>query len=48
MMAHRLLTYYLNGGQTPNAEALEGLCKQSSDMEKRAVDAERASIKYKQ
>ncbi|HEX2934231.1 MAG TPA: ribonuclease R [Bacteroidales bacterium] len=48
MMAHRLLTYYLNGGQTPNAEVLEGLCKQSSDMEKRAVDAERASIKYKQ
>lgn len=48
MMAHRLLTYYLNGGQTPNAEALENLCKQSSDMEKRAVEAERASIKYKQ
>jgi ribonuclease R len=48
MMAHRLLTYYLNGGQAPNADALENQCKQSSDMEKRAVEAERASIKYKQ
>ncbi|MBN2267777.1 MAG: ribonuclease R [Candidatus Babeliaceae bacterium] len=48
MMAHRLLTYYLNGGQTPNPDVLESQCKQSSDMEKRAVDAERASIKYKQ
>jgi ribonuclease R len=26
----------------------ENMCKQSSNMEKRAVDAERASIKYKQ
>jgi ribonuclease R len=48
MMAHRLLTYYLQGGQMPNQEVLETLCKQSSDMEKRAVEAERASIKYKQ
>jgi ribonuclease R len=48
MMAHRLLTYYLHGGQTPNQDVLESQCKQSSDMEKRAVEAERASIKYKQ
>jgi ribonuclease R len=48
MMAHRLLTYYLEGGKTPNAEELENQCKHSSDMEKRAVEAERASIKYKQ
>jgi ribonuclease R len=48
MMAHRLLTYYLEGGKTPVADELEAQCKQSSDMEKRAVEAERASIKYKQ
>lgn len=48
MMAHRLLTYYLEGGTPPDANALEDQCKHSSDMEKRAVDAERASIKYKQ
>ncbi|MDP4207307.1 MAG: ribonuclease R [Bacteroidota bacterium] len=48
VMVHRLLDYYLEGGTTPKQEVYESMCKQSSEMEKRAVDAERASIKYKQ
>lgn len=54
MMVHRLLQYYLDvdsGKIRPehvDAEALEMDCKHSSEMEKKAADAERASIKYKQ
>jgi ribonuclease R len=48
MMVHRLLDYYLEGGKTPNQDQYENMCKHSSEMEKRATDAERASIKYKQ
>ncbi len=48
MLVHRLLDYYLQGGTAPNREHYDEMCKQSSDMEKRAADAERASIKYKQ
>jgi ribonuclease R len=48
MMAHRLIYHYLNGGGTVDKEAYEEKCKHSSEQEKRAADAERASIKYKQ
>ena len=48
VMVHRLLFHYLNGGQSANAEHYEKLCQHSSQMEKKAADAERASIKYKQ
>ncbi len=49
MMVHRLLQYYLDGNEgKPNKDELEALCRQASNMERRAVDAERASIKYKQ
>jgi len=48
MMVHRLLDYYLEGGKQPDADQYENMCKHSSEMEKRAIDAERASIKYKQ
>jgi ribonuclease R len=49
MMAHRLLQFCLdNHPNPPSRETLEILCKHSSDMEKRAAEAERASIKYKQ
>ena len=48
VMVHRLLFHYLNGGQSANAEHYEMLCQHSSQMEKKAADAERASIKYKQ
>lgn len=48
MMVHRLLQRYLDGGKTVSAEKYEEMCEHSSDMEQRAGDAERASIKYKQ
>lgn len=48
MMAHRLLWQYLNKGPEPDREELEGECLHSSNMEKLAAEAERASIKYKQ
>jgi len=48
VMVHRLLFSYLNGGKSANAEEYEKMCSHSSAMEKKASDAERASIKYKQ
>lgn len=48
MMVHRLLTRYLAGGRSVDANDWELLCKYSSDMEQVAANAERASIKYKQ
>jgi ribonuclease R len=48
MMAHRLLQHYLDGGKPVNKGEYEEKCVHSSEREKRAADAERASIKYKQ
>lgn len=48
MMVHRLLQHYLDGGKSPNEEEWEDKSLHSSTREKRASDAERASIKYKQ
>jgi ribonuclease R len=48
MMVHRLLQHYLDGGKSPEMETWEDRCLHSSEREKRAADAERASIKYKQ
>ncbi|GAB1451591.1 ribonuclease R [Draconibacterium sp.] len=48
MMVHRLLEKYLAGGRSASEQKFEDLCKHSSDMETRAANAERASIKYKQ
>jgi len=48
MIVHRLLAEYLDGGKSADAEKIEDMCEHSSDMEQRAADAERASIKYKQ
>ncbi|MFO8235728.1 MAG: ribonuclease R [Bacteroidales bacterium] len=48
MMVHRLLDQYLEGGSSANSKLYEKMCQHSSDREKLAVDAERASIKYKQ
>ena len=48
MMVHRLLAHYLSHGSPKDQQALEKLCKHSSDMEVKATEAERASIKYKQ
>lgn len=48
MMVHRLLTAYLNGEGSKSEEKYEKLCIHSSKRERLAVEAERASIKYKQ
>lgn len=48
LMVHRLLTRYLNGGRTAQADKYENECEHSSAMEQVAASAERASIKYKQ
>ena len=48
MMVHRLLQHYLDGGKSVSEKEYEENCKHSSEMEQRAADAERASIKYKQ
>ncbi len=48
MMVHRLLQHYLENGKSADKDAYEELCLHSSEREKRAADAERASIKYKQ
>ncbi len=48
MMVHRLLEKYLEGGRSVSEQKYEDYCKHSSDMETRATNAERASIKYKQ
>ncbi|MCQ2135893.1 MAG: ribonuclease R, partial [Bacteroidales bacterium] len=47
MMVHRLLTKYLDKGESASKEAYASLCKHCSEREQVAVDAERASIKYK-
>lgn len=47
MMVHRLLQHYLDKGKSPDRQAWEDRCIHSSEREKRASDAERASIKYK-
>ena len=48
MMAHRMLQHYLDGGEPLERAAWEQRCKHSSEQEKMAAEAERASIKYKQ
>lgn len=48
VMVHRLLQFYLDGGKNVNAEHYEKMSEHSSQMEKKAAEAERASIKYKQ
>lgn len=48
IMAHRLLTTYLNGDDPGGQEKYEKLCDHSSKMERLASEAERASVKYKQ
>lgn len=48
VMVHRLLQKYLDEEKVENREMYEKDCEHSSEMEKRAADAERASIKYKQ
>ncbi|MEN8248308.1 MAG: ribonuclease R, partial [Bacteroidota bacterium] len=48
MMVHRLLHHYLQSASPVKPDIYEDHCRHSSDMEKVAASAERASIKYKQ
>jgi ribonuclease R len=48
MLVHRLLACYLAGGTSQNQKQYEKMCRHSSKMEVLAMEAERASIKYKQ
>ena len=48
LIVHRLLTKYMNGGNSFNKEELEKVCKHCSEMEKTASRAERDSIKFMQ
>lgn len=48
MMVHRLLQHYLDKGKSVSKKEFEEKCLHASEREKRAADAERASIKYKQ
>jgi len=48
VMVHRLLQYYLDGGNSAKEEVYEAKCKHASSMELLASSAERDSIKYMQ
>ncbi|MGB3619636.1 MAG: ribonuclease R [Catalinimonas sp.] len=48
MMVHRMLQHYLDGGDPLAPGPWEKLSRHASEMERRAVEAERASVKYKQ
>jgi ribonuclease R len=48
VLVHRLLQAKLEGKRYSNKEELEFLSKHSSEMERTAAEAERASVKYKQ
>ncbi len=48
MMVHRLLHEYLRGAASKNQKEHEKMCRQSTKMEILAMEAERASVKYKQ
>ncbi|MBK6640846.1 MAG: ribonuclease R [Bacteroidetes bacterium] len=48
VLVHRLLDLYLHEGKSVDAKDYEEMCQHSTNMEIRASEAERASIKYKQ
>lgn len=48
VLVHRLLEFYLEGKSGVDQDLLEEQCKHSTQMEIKASEAERASIKYKQ
>ncbi|MCC6838990.1 MAG: ribonuclease R [Flavobacteriales bacterium] len=48
LMVHRAMAHYLAKGKALDKQKLELSCVHSSQMEKRAADAERASIRFKQ
>lgn len=48
ILVHRLLDRYMAGGKPVDADELEQDCQHSTEMEIRASEAERASVKFKQ
>lgn len=48
LLVHRAMAHYLAHGKPLDKETLETSCVHSSQQEKRAADAERASVRYKQ
>ena len=48
LIVHRLLELYLSGGKSVKKELYDEMCKHSSEMERKATQAERESVKYKQ
>jgi ribonuclease R len=48
LMVHRLLNDYMNNAPSVTKEEYEPRCEHASEMERRAVDAERMSVKLKQ
>ena len=48
LIVHRLLERYLEGGASVNQKEYEDYCLHCSEMERKAIDAERSSVKYKQ
>jgi len=48
LMVHRLLHEYMNNAPSVTKEEFEPQCEHASEMERRAADAERMSVKYKQ
>lgn len=48
LMVHRLLHDYMNGSPSVTREEYEPRCEHASEMERRAVEAERMSVKLKQ
>lgn len=48
MMVHRLLDHYLAGKQSVSKTQFEEYCQHCSQMEQKATEAERQSVKYKQ
>lgn len=48
LLFHRLLAKYQSGDMGGNATSLEPVAKHCSNREKKATEAERASVKYKQ
>ncbi len=48
LLVHRLVWEYMGGRKYLNQTELEELCDHASIMERRAQEAERASVKYKQ
>ncbi|MFM9008721.1 MAG: ribonuclease R family protein, partial [Bacteroidota bacterium] len=48
VVVHRLLAHYLDGGAPADADEIEDACEHSTQMEIKASEAERASVKFKQ